>query len=496
MGIDDDIDILVIDDEKDIRDGCERILQRMGCKVLTAASGKEGLEILEKSKICIVLCDIKMPGMDGLEVLTQIRKTHESILVIMITGFSTVETAIEAMKKGAYDFLSKPFTPDQLRINITRAIEKIRLTRQAECLKLERQRNLADLETEQSRIRTIIENLPNGLLVTNLSGQVVLINPLSKTYLGLSQNMCVGEKIEHYIADKGLCDYIMGVSKCSLTDTKPPENYEFSLSEERYVLAQARPIEGEDGECMGAVVILSDISAIKVFDRLKTEFVAKVSHELRSPLSVIHEQLAMVLKANAPDSSDDNQYILGRAKEKTKSLITMIADLLDISKIETGNKGQMLVKVHLDDMIGKIVEFLTAAAQKKQQSIKFNIAAKNIPPVVADPIALESVFGNLIENAIKYTREQGSILISIDTKDNYVRVIVKDNGFGMEQRHISRIFEKFYRIKDDNTRFINGTGLGLPIAKAIVDALNGQILVKSQVGKGSEFTVLLPADKN
>lgn len=490
------IDILVIDDEKDIRDGCERILQHMGCKVFIAESGKAGLEILEQNKISIVLCDIKMPGMDGLEVLTRIRKTHESVLVIMITGFSKVETAIEAMKKGAYDFLSKPFTPDQLRINVTRAIEKIRLTRQAECLKLEQQRNLADLETEQSRIRTILETLPNGLLVTNLSGQVVLMNPLSKTYLGLSQDLCVGKKIEHYIADKGLCDYIMGVSRCSLTDGKPLENYEFSLSEERYVLARARPIEGEDGECMGAVVTLSDISAIKVFDRLKTEFVAKVSHELRSPLSVIHEQLAMVLKANDLDTSDASQYILGRAKEKTKSLITMIADLLDISKIETGNKGQVQVKIHLDDMIGKIVEFLAGKAKDKQQTIRFNIAAEKISPVVADPIALESVFGNLIENAIKYTPEKGTILVSVDTKDTDIRVIVKDNGFGMEQRHLDKIFEKFYRIKDDDTRFINGTGLGLPIAKAFVDALNGKIFVKSEVGKGSEFTVLLPADKD
>ena len=204
MGTNDVINILVIDDEKDIRDGCRRILHRIGCKVLTAASGKDGLEILEQNKISIVLCDIKMPGMDGIEVLTRIREIHESVLVIMITGFSTVETAIEAMKKGAYDFLSKPFTPDQLRIHVTRAIEKICLTRQAESLKLEQQRNLADLETEQSRIRTIIETLPNGLLVTNLSGQVVLMNPLSKTYLGFSQDICVGEKIEHYINDKGL----------------------------------------------------------------------------------------------------------------------------------------------------------------------------------------------------------------------------------------------------------------------------------------------------
>ncbi len=492
--------ILVIDDERDIRDGCERILSRLDLNVTKAENGQAGLDILKTNDIDIVICDIKMPGIDGIEVLSQVKKLYPSIIVIMVTGFSTVENAIEAMKSGAYDFISKPFTPDQLRIVVKRAIETLRLKEEAQLLKLERQRNLADLQTEQSRIRTIIETLPNGVLVTNIAGQVVLMNLVAEEYMGQSQDTCLGENIETCISDQGLCDYIREISTCTLTPDEDMHSYELALSEQRFILAQGRPVLGEDDDCMGAVVTLSDITDLKIFDRLKSEFVAKVSHELRSPLSIIHEQLAMVIKGSENNKKDNSQYILGRAKEKTQSLISLIGDLLDISKIEAGSGELEAIEVDIDDLIEKIIEFVHSQAQKKDQSILLDIPDKKLPPLLADPVALESIFGNLITNAIKYTPEGGKIWVKIDTqtdtKGTNVRVKIKDNGFGIEERHLAKIFEKFYRIKDDETRFINGTGLGLPIVKSLVDSMEGEIFVESIAGKGSEFTVLLPVEQH
>lgn len=489
--------ILVIDDERDIRDGCARILSRLGHGVITARDGQIGLEKLEREDVCIVICDIKMPGIDGIEVLSRVKDLYPSIIVIMITGFSTVENAIEAMKTGAYDFISKPFTPDQLRIVVKRALDNILLTEEAEELRLERERNLADLQTEQSRIRTIIETLPNGVLVTNMAGQVVLMNPVSQDYLAKSHSSCVGRNIESCIEDQGLCDYIREVSTCTLEPGEEMHTYELVLPEQRYILARGKPVLGEDGQCMGAVVELSDITALKVFDRLKSEFVAKVSHELRSPLSIIHEQLAMVIKGSQGDQDDKSQYILGRAKEKTQSLISLIGDLLDISKIEAGSAEQETVSVQLEELIEKIIEFVHSQAQAKDQSIEFNLPQEKLPPVIADPIALESIFGNLITNAIKYTPDKGTISVTLDARDSGdIRVRIKDTGFGIEKRHLDKIFEKFYRIKDDNTRFINGTGLGLPIVKSLVESMAGQISVESEPQKGSEFTVILPAGRH
>ena len=201
------------------------------------------------------------------------------------------------------------------------------------------------------------------------------------------------------------------------------------------------------------------------------------------------------MKGNILDDSSDNQYILGRAKDKAKNLISLIGDLLDLAKIEAGSTGKEPEKIQLSDFIGKIVEFLNTEAVKKNQTLEFNLPEKELPEVKADPIALESVFGNLIANAIKYTPEKGKIVVSIETEGHNIKVKVKDSGFGIEQKHLSRIFEKFYRIKDDNTRFINGTGLGLAIAKTLVNELKGDILVESESGIGSLFTVILPASR-
>ena len=488
------VKVLVIDDEQDIREGCDRILSRMGCDVVTAPDGNKGLKILETRDISIVLSDIKMPGISGLEILSQITEKHQSVIVIMITGFSTVETAIEAMKKGAYDFISKPFSPDQLRLVVKRAIEKLHLTWESEALKREQQKNLADLETEQSRTRAIIEALPNGVMVTNMLGQIVLMNPVAKQYLGLAADQGVGINLHDCIEDEGFCDYIRAVSSCKIDEPGGDfKSHELALGEERYILVKGRPIIGEDNDCLGAVINLSDITAMKIFDRMKSEFVSKVSHELRSPLCVIHEQLAMVMKGSALDESSDNQYILGRAKDKAKNLISLIGDLLDLSKIEAGSTGKAPEKIQLKDFIGKIVEFLNTEAVKKNQTLVFNFPEKGLPEVEADPIALESVFGNLIANAIKYTPEKGKIVVSIETEEKNIKIQVQDNGFGIEEKHLSRIFEKFYRIKDDNTRFINGTGLGLAIAKTLINESGGDILVESKAGKGSLFTVILPA---
>ncbi|MBW2589708.1 MAG: response regulator, partial [Deltaproteobacteria bacterium] len=252
--------ILVVDDEKDIRDGSQRILSRIGFKVLTASRGDEALDILEGEKPSIVFLDLKMPGMGGMEVLERIREIDETILVIIITGYATVETATKAMKQGAYDFIPKPFEPDQLRIVVNRAWEKIRLTREAEKLERERKRTLLDLDTEKSRIHTILESFPNGAMVTNTRGQVVLMNPAFRQLLKIDPDLKPGNPVEEYVPDKGLCNLVKEVSQGKYIDYDDIPDYEFALSEKKYLLVKTQPVLGEKRECLGAVVNVMDIS--------------------------------------------------------------------------------------------------------------------------------------------------------------------------------------------------------------------------------------------
>lgn len=491
--------ILVIDDEAGIREGSARILKRMGHEVFTASYGEEGLKILKKKKISLVLLDLKMPGLDGLEVLRKIQAHDPSILVIVITGYATVETATEAMKRGAYDFIPKPFEPDQLRIVINRGVEKLNLIEETRKLERERRRTLIDLDTEKSRTRTILEFLPNGVLVTNNDGKVVLLNPAFLQLMGLPAHKRPGEKIEAYLGDKSLCGLIREISLGCHVDFEDLPTYEFALDNGKYLLARGQPVLGERKECLGAVINIVDITAMKVLDRLKSEFIAKVSHELRSPLSTIHEQLAYVLSDisadNAKDNAKEDQQILSRAKEKTKGLISMIGDLLDLSRIEEGMICREAKSLELEQVLKSVVDFLKTQAEAKQQTLSLTLPDYSLPVITADPLALESIIGNLISNAVNYTPKGGRIQVAAELAGINLKLSVKDTGFGIEPQYINKIFDRFYRVKNDNTRFITGTGLGLPIVKGLVDSLGGLIQVESIPGRGSTFMVLLPIKK-
>lgn len=487
-----DIKVLVIDDEEGIREGSQRILSRMGCEVYTAARGDGALELLQKRKVHIVLLDLKMPGMDGMEVLKRIHELDATILVIIITGFATVETAIAAMKQGAYDFIPKPFEPDPLRIVVNRAKEKILLQRETEKLERERRRTLADLDMEKSRVRTIIEFLPNPLVVTNTEGRIVLTNPAFCHHLGLTPGACHGGPFSDFIKDETLCKLVHDISRGRYVDFEEIPTYEFTLGDEKFFLARGRPVLGERRECLGALVTLQDITAMKVLDRLKSEFVAKVTHELRSPLSTIHEQLAMVLREMAAQEAGADQHLISRAKEKTQGLISTIGDLLDLSRIEAGNVCRERRDFHPEELLTSIVDFLKPQASAKRQNLTLALPESPLPTFTSDPLALESIAGNLISNAINYTPEGGAINVALERVGDNLRLTVQDSGFGIEAKYLGKIFDRFYRIKNEKTRFITGTGLGLPIVKGLVDSLGGSISVASEPGKGSTFTVLLP----
>jgi two-component system phosphate regulon sensor histidine kinase PhoR len=483
------VPVLVIDDERDIRDGVERFLSRMGCRVKKAGSGEEGLEVLGAEPPWVVLLDLKMPGMDGLEVLPLIKKDYPEVMVIVITGFATVETAIEAMKSGAYDFIPKPFNPDQLRITVGRAIERRRLSEEAARLEEERQRTLLDLDTEKSRTRTIIKALPFGVVVTTPDSKVALMNPAFQHLIDLPADASVGKLLWDYVPDQELCDMVAEIS-ANDCETKPDDwSHEFATQGGRYLLARGTRIESDEGDCLGAVLVLVDMTAFKALDAVKSDFVAKVSHELRSPLSTIYLQLSLLAGDTQPVQDAESHHLLVRAKEKTEGLISFVRDLLDLSHLESGGPARDPVEFSLEDVLNEVVESIKPQADDKKQTINVEMPGEKLPTLTADPSSLESVFTNLMSNACKYTLEGGDIFLSAKQDGSHLVVEVRDTGIGIAPEKLELVFDKFYRIKNEHTRYVTGTGLGLPIVKNILDKMGAEISLQSTVGQGSTFTV-------
>ena len=485
--------ILVVDDEMGIREGCKRALSAEGYAVDEAEDGSSGFQKVKKSPYDLILVDLMMPRMGGLDLIQKVHQIDPEIIIVVITGYATIETAVESTKRGAYDYLPKPFAPDALTALVKRGLEKRWLRIKAKELYAERDQKLLELANEQSRLRTIIGCMDDGVLVTNMEGRLVLWNASSVKMLKSRSNDVVGEALEYYIKDKTIVD--------SIREVLSSEDIDFSLISREVevgdkgttLMANVAPVRDEEGRILGAVTVLRDITTLKEIDKIKSQFVSMVAHELRAPLAAIEGWLELVLSEEAGEDEAQRKQWLGRAKDRAHSLLALVNDLLDINRMESGRIAQKMEKVHLDEIVGKIVDFLKTEADRRKISMK--VMLPNFPPIQADIKDMEKLFTNLINNAIKYNSDNGSIFIEGEADKSFVCLRVRDTGIGISAQNISKIFEDFYRVEDSRTKKIAGTGLGLTIAKKIADSHFGRIEVQSQLNEGSTFSVYLPRTK-
>ena len=481
--------VLVVDDEKVIRDGCNRILSPEGFQVLTAENGQDALEVLDRQPTNVILCDLKMPVMGALEVLEEVGQRYPDIPVIIITGHGTVESAVDCMKKGAYDFITKPFRADHVVLVVKRALEKQTLERRTKQLQEERARSLYALATEQSRVRTIVGCMADGVLITTPDLEVVLHNPAATRLLESMPPENQGGALADYISDENLCKALRDL----LANAKGEEEYiaqELILGQ-KYLRALSALVYGPERQVLGTVTVLHDITSFKELDEMKSNFVHQVSHELRSPLSAINQQHTVILDGLAGELTAKQRELLKRGQGRIQGLLDMINDLLDVARIESGHGVQQQVVLNLADILGETVALLESKAEERGLSLELNLPPE-LPLVQADARSMEEVFTNLISNAINYTPDGGTVTVSAISHGEYLELRVSDTGVGIAPEEIPKIFDKFYRVKHPETRQVIGTGLGLSIVKGIIEAHRGSVEVESKPGVGTTFRVLLP----
>jgi two-component system phosphate regulon sensor histidine kinase PhoR len=474
--------ILVVDDEPRIRDACRMVLSEEGYEVALAADGSAGVEMIAKEHFDIILVDLMMPVLSGFEVLEQVRARHPDTVVIVITGYATVENSVSAMKQGAFDFIPKPFTPDQLRMVVTKAIKY--------------NRALKDITDTNSRLRVMVNRLSDGVMATDTEHNVVLANPAFLHMIGYHGESVLGRSVEEIEVGDQLREMIDQAIAMPMEDGQGGAEITQELIREeggskKFYKVKCAPFPGRGGFNIGTITVLNDITAVKELEQLKSDFVSMVSHEVRSPMNSLLMQMKVILDGLAGEVSDKQREILERASGKILGLSDMVSELLDLSRIESGLINSEQEPVDMAALLSDQVAFHKPGAQEKNIGIDLQMAA-DLPRVMANLRSMEEVITNLITNAIKYSPADSSITILASVENHYLRISVSDTGYGIAREDQERVFSRFYRVKDQNTRTILGTGLGLALVKSIVEAHNGSIKLTSEPGAGSTFTVLLP----
>jgi signal transduction histidine kinase len=340
------------------------VLSKAGYECHAAVDGIEGLHLAHQVEPDIVLLDLMMPGMDGMEMLEQLLKTHANTVCIVITGYATIESAVEAMKRGAFDFLPKPFTPDELRVIVNRGLEQRKLL----------------META-------------------------------------------------------------------------------ALREEK--------------------------------ERMQQYFISIVAHELRSPLLLVKQYLDLVVGGKMGQIDETAQEMLSGAHSTLLGLLNIIADWLKLARINAGDIAGGMEEIEIGPVLEKAVAESKPFSDERDVTVALELPDESCR-ISAHAESLDVVFKNLLSNATKYNRPQGSVTIKATCTNGSLRIDVEDTGLGIPKEEIPFIFEDFFRVKSSKTAEIPGTGLGLSIVRKIVEGHHGSVEVDSTEGEGSVFTVFLP----
>ncbi|MBN1460672.1 MAG: response regulator [Armatimonadetes bacterium] len=482
--------VLVVDDEEGMRVGCQRILESEGCSVVTAESGEQALELFSPGKFDLALIDLKMPGMSGIELLARLNELDPACVYVIVTAYATLETAVQATKSGAYDYVAKPFTPAELMVVVDKALALHWLRQEAADARAEAERNLLLVATEQSRTRTIIQSMADGVMVTNREGNLVLYNPALQRLLGIKQELpTLGERPSPEVFGEELLALML---EASGSEAATMVSRELSGGPPN-LAASIAPIRVEDGEPLGLVTVIRDITEVKSVQQRMSDFVSLVAHELRSPLGAVAQYLDVMLGGVTAGDPEKERQILQRCRERTGALSQLVRDLLDLSRLQhSGQVERTLAPLDLAEILRETVSFASQPAKTRNVSVSLEMSPE-LPMVQADRDEMVRLFANLVDNAIKYNREGGKVQVSAQQAGAYVVVEVSDTGVGIPQGAIERLGEAFYRVRTKATMQITGTGLGLSICKQIVDAHHGHIEIESVEGTGSTFRILLPS---
>lgn len=346
---------------------------------------------------------------------------------------------------------------------------------------------VAEFKEERTLLQAILKRMDEAIIVAQENGVVILANSAAQKLFQLPT-----EYTKKRLTELNLPFKLMELAQ-NATRHKLPQIDEIHIvhPDEKFLDTYATPLL-IDGQLEGVLLVARDLTKLKRLERIRKDFVANVSHELRTPIATLRS-LTEALLMGGKDDPEVRESFLQAIVDEAERMSRLIDNLLEMARIEAGRWEWHLQKVLVADIAKQVIErFKTAAAQK---GLTMTMSVDDALHVHTDPDALTQILSNLIDNAVKYTM-QGEIAIKaqqVETVDGkWVVISVSDTGIGIPPEHLPRIFERFYRVDKARSRQMGGFGLGLSIAKQLVESLGGKITAQSQVGKGSTFSVWLP----
>jgi len=519
--------IIVIDDEKSILKLCKGLLTRQGYTVETYSDGKKALERISKEKFDLVLTSLRIPKIDGIRILKEIKKISQDTDVIVMTDSPAVDSA-ETIKSGAWDFVAKPFRIDELKQKIKNCLERRKLSSEVNELK----EILTLYEISQAMTSTLgLKHLLDLILKLACqtldadSGSIMLLDENQKqlsveSYFGLKREIVenlrieIGDRISGWVAKNGepllLIDGLERYKQFSHLNSRPEIksstivplkikekmlgviNLNRTTSSKNFTEKDLKLLNIFATNASLAIHEAQVYDKIKELDRLKTEFLSNISHELRTPLMSIQGAVELLISACKKKFKNADDFNLLKIIERnTERMSGLVKNLLDFSRIEKGAFEIVKKKISINSVIDKVVKSIKPLIEKMGLTLKYEIQKKS-PEILADPDRINQVLLNLIDNAIKFTPSGGEITVGTKVQNKFIEIFVQDTGIGIAPEHHKKIFERFYQVNGSSTRKYAGVGLGLAIAKNIVELHGGNIWVESQLGKGSKFIFTLP----
>lgn len=337
---------------------------------------------------------------------------------------------------------------------------------------------------EKDQMETILASMVEGVLAFDSSGRLVMMNKTAEDMLGVTFAQAANHYFLEFLRNHQLADLL---KRCLSQEKRQVIEVQISPTDPEYYRVYITPIFGKD---KGAIMVLRNVTKVRLLEQMRSDFVANVSHELRTPLTSIKGYVETLMDGAIENLDMANQF-LSVIDNETDRMTRLINDLLYLSQLETGRMEVVKKKIDAQQLLDKVVDLLKPVIKNKNIRIETEIHDQ-ARELLANPDMMEQVLINLLENAVKYSYDGGVVRVEIGSHERGAMIRITDKGIGIPAGSLTRVFERFYRVDKARSRKIGGTGLGLSIVKHIVDRHRGQVQVESEEGKGTTFTITLP----